>query len=303
MAKQVNNNETEVKVESKEPINCLRNEIVRVRYLPKQTSMVTNPKHVLYGGLAEGAFRDFVVPVYSSNGQYYNVLTNNEKDYIEKVMGLEPNSLSIYKKKDNFWDTFTVRLTKDDLLLNLSIPMDYIRYKVLLANDLYVARSLSQLEDNPRATYQFVIVSDKDEDNSSMKKFNNNAKAYMLLGQYKDDIDTLRTLLEALEGRPTSSKITVEAAISRLDELIRNDAKLFVKFASDPLLPVKVTIKRAVEEKIISKRGTYYYLSSDNSPLCGDNSEPTLNVAAAYLAQPKNQELLFSIQGKLKETK
>ena len=36
-------------------VNILRNERVIVRHIPKETGMVTNPKHVLYGGMAEGA--------------------------------------------------------------------------------------------------------------------------------------------------------------------------------------------------------------------------------------------------------
>ena len=49
--------------EEKPLVNCLRNEKVIVRYLPKQSRMVTNPKHVLFGGMAENATRTFVVPI------------------------------------------------------------------------------------------------------------------------------------------------------------------------------------------------------------------------------------------------
>ena len=69
---------------------------------------------------------------------------------------------------------------------------------------------------------------------------------------------------------------------------------------TDPTLPVKVLIRRAVEEGVISRRGDQYYLKSDNSPLCGSNEEPTLNTAAKYLSLPKNQELKLSIEAKLK---
>ena len=104
--------------EDKDIINCLRNERVIVRYRPKQGWMgITNPRHVLSGGLAEGATRTFVVPRLSS-GMYVNVLTDNEKKYLEEIMGLEYNALSIYKKENNFWDDSNengisrVRLTK-----------------------------------------------------------------------------------------------------------------------------------------------------------------------------------------------
>jgi hypothetical protein len=111
---------------------------------------VTNPKHVLYGGMAETAVRTFVVPMLSS-GVYVNVLTDSEKAFLEEVMGLEYNALSIYKKENNFWDDANdfgiskVKLQKQDNYLDLSNPEDYIRYKILLANKDFVAPSLEAL--------------------------------------------------------------------------------------------------------------------------------------------------------------
>ena len=72
--------------EGKTLINCLRNEKIIIRHLPKQSRMVTNPKHVLFGGMAEGSTRTFVVPMLSS-GRYVNVLSNAEKDFLENYMG------------------------------------------------------------------------------------------------------------------------------------------------------------------------------------------------------------------------
>ena len=87
------------------PINCLRNERVIVRYLPRVTGIWgNNPKHVLAGGMSENASRVYVVPRLASSGMYVNVLTDSEKAFLEEAMGLEYNALSIYKKTDNFWD-------------------------------------------------------------------------------------------------------------------------------------------------------------------------------------------------------
>ena len=77
--------------EEKPLINCLKNEQVIVRYLPKQSRMVSNPKHVLFGGMAENATRTFVVPMLSS-GRYVNVLTDDEKDLIRLDKYLTSNT-------------------------------------------------------------------------------------------------------------------------------------------------------------------------------------------------------------------
>lgn len=126
-------------------VACLRNETIVVRYIPRESGMITNPKHVFYGGMSENATRTFTVPILESSGRFKNVLTNEEKAYLEEVMGLEYNTLSIYKKDDNFWENYTVRLTKGDTFLDLSDPNDYIKYKVLLANSDFVAASLAEL--------------------------------------------------------------------------------------------------------------------------------------------------------------
>ena len=84
-----------------ELISCLRNDKVIVRYVNKPNTNITNPKHVLYGGMAETAVRTFTVPMLRS-GALVNILTDSEKDFLESYMGLEKNALSVYLKKDNY---------------------------------------------------------------------------------------------------------------------------------------------------------------------------------------------------------
>lgn len=284
-----------------EPIvNCLRNERVIVKHVPKETGIVRDPKHILYGGMAEGAVRWLTVPRLTS-GMYVNVLTNAEKACLEEVMGLEYNALSIYNKVDNFWDNYQVRLTKQDNFLNLADPDDYIKYKVLLANKDLIAPSLQDLEDHPKATYQFVIIHENEESQASKKKMNATMQAYMEFGKIQENTDILRTLIETIDGRPTSKNSKVEFLQEKVGKLIQADAKLFVRVATDPLLSTKVLIKKAIEGGLISNRGGMLYLKADGTPLCGDNEEPTLNIAARFLNLPKNQDLKFSLEAKLKE--
>lgn len=281
-------------------VNCLRNERVIIKHVPKETGIVRDPKHILYGGMAEGAVRWFTVPRLTS-GMYVNVLTNAEKVCLEEIMGLEYNALSIYNKVDNFWDNYQVRLTKQDNILNLSDPDDYIKYKVLLANKDLVAPSLQDLEDRPKATYQFVVIHENEESQASKKKMNATMQAYMEFGKIQDNADILRIIIETIDGRPTSKNSKIEFLQEKVGKLIQADAKLFVRVATDPLLSTKVLIKKAIEGGLISNRGGMLYLKADGTPLCGDNEEPTLNIAAKYLNMPKHQDLKFSLEAKLKE--
>lgn len=286
-------------------VNCLRNERVIIRHIPKESGMVTNPKHILFGGMAENAVRTFVVPRLSS-GMFVNILTDSEKAFLEEVMGLEYNALSIYKKVDNFWDDSNengisrVRLTKQDNYLNLADPEDYIRYKILLANKDYIAPSLQALQDSPKATYQFVIISEGDETKSAKDNMSATMKCYKEFGKIENDINTLRVIVETIDGRPTAPTVKLEFLQGRINTLIQADSKIFLRVITDPMLSTKVLIKRAIEAGLISNRGNYLYLKSDNTPLCEVNEEPTLNIAAKFLNTPKNQEIKFALEAKLK---
>ena len=287
-------------------VNCLRNERIIVRHVPKLTGMWgNNPKHILAGGMAEGAVRTFVVPRLSS-GMFVNVLTDKEKLFLEEVMGLEYNALSVYKKVDNFWDDSNenginkVRLTKQDNYLNLADPEDYIRYKILLANKDYIAPSLQALQDAPKATYQFVIISEGEETKVAKSNMSTTMLCYKEFGKVEDDIDILRVIVETIDGRPTSQTAKLEFLQTKVNSLIQADSKIFLKVITDPMLSTKVLIKKAIEAGLISNRGNYLYLRKDNTPLCEANEEPTLNTAAKYLNSPKHQEVKFALEAKLK---
>lgn len=286
-------------------INCLRNERVIIRHIPKEGGMITNPKHILFGGMAENAVRIFTVPRLSS-GMFVNVLTDKEKAYLEEAMGLEYNALSVYKKVNNFWDDSNdsgiskVRLTKLDNYLNLADPEDYIRYKILLANKDYIAPSLEALQDSPKATYQFVIISEEDETRMAKDNMSSTMKCYKEYGKIENDVDTLRVLIEAIDGRPTSPGSQLEFLQTKVNNLIQADSKLFLKTITDPLLKTKVLIKKSIEAGLISNRGNFLYLRSDNTPLCELNEEPTLNIAAKYLNSPKHQDIKFTLEAKTK---
>lgn len=294
------------KVEGKkELVNCLREERVIIRHIPRQSNMVQNPKHVLYGGMAENAIRVFVVPRLTS-GKYVNVLTNDEKEFLENIMGLEDNALSIHKREHNFWDDSNpdgiakVILKKQDNYLDLRDPNDYIRYKILLANKDWIAPSLKALEDYPKATYQYVIIGEGDETKSAKSNMSNTMMCYKEYGKIEEDVDTLKLIIETLDGRPVSSTSKLEFLQTKINELIQANPKTFLKVVTDKMLPTKVLIKKGVAAGVITKRGDYLYLRSDNKPLCEDGEDPTLSMAAKYLNNPKHQSIKFAIEAELK---
>lgn len=287
-------------------INCLRNERIIVKHINKQTGNIRDPKHVLYGGMSENAKKVYTVPLLKS-GAFCDVLTRDEKDYLEYALGLEANALSVYRKEDNFWDTSNdqgiskVILYKHDNYLDLSNPVDYIKYKILLANKDRIAPSAQALQDTPKATYEFVLLSDNEENSMAKASINTKMQCYKEFGKVEDNPDILKLIIETIDGRVLATGTKLEIMQTKINDLIQQNSKLFLKVITDKLLPTKVLINKAIAAGIISRRGNYLYLKKDNTPLCNNNQEPTFNVAAAFLNEPKHQELKFSIEAQLKQ--
>lgn len=290
--------------QSEEPelINCLRNERITVRFLRKDTGFIQNPKHLLAGGMAETAVRTFTVPILG-NGAYKNVLTNDEKDFLEASMGLPKNALSVYLKDNNYWSSQQVRLTKADSYLDLSNPSDYIKYKILLANTDFIAPNLETVSNYPKATYQFVLISEHDELQTSRDAMSISMEASEAFSKIGNSVATLRLILETLEGRPTSPNTKLDFLKPRLFSLMQANPKHFLSIVQDKMLSTKVLIKEGVEAGLIRKRGDFYYLADDNRALGAGNEDPILTNACKFLNSPANQEVRLMLEAKIKLNK
>ena len=286
-----------VSTDEDELINCLRNEIITVKFIPKEKTGITDKRHPFYGGLADGAVVALVLPMLR-NGSYKNPLTREEKNFLEYVLGLESNALSVHNTKNNYWENYQIRLSKEDYILDLSTPKGYIDYKVLLANTDYVAPSIEALNNNDKETYRFVLVSDREVLDTTSSKVKAKEKCMELYLTYKDNVDVLRCIVQTVTGRPVDANTQIDFLKGKCSDQIDIDPIRFLKILEDPYLPAKVLITRAVDASVITKRGTWHYYES--SPLCDNNEEPTFTIAAKYLTNKKNQEIKFSIENKLK---
>lgn len=283
-------------------VNCLRNETIIVRHIPKDSPMTgNNPRHFLSGGMAESSYDKFTVPMLRS-GQLQNVLTDDEKEFLEKALGLPDNGLSVLRKEDNYWKNFYVRLEKHENRFDMSNPEDYIKVKVLKANKNLVCPDLKSLQENPKATYKYVIIAEGEESKANMRRLSARKEAYKEYGKIEGEKDVLRLIVETMTSRPVASSVRIEQLAEKIDNLIENDAKLFLNIIQDPLLKTKVLIRNGIEAGVIADRGGLLYFRDNGEPMC-DGGDPTLSVAAQWLNLPKNQERKFSTEAKVKAYK
>lgn len=293
-------------------VNCLRNETVILRKLPKKTGLVQDPKHIMSDGMHENAFRTYCVPKLQKSNNFVNVLTNAEKEYLEFAMGLEPNALSIYKQpaEKNFWSNAnpaglsSVTLRKRDNLFNMANPTDYIAVKILLANKDKICPSMAEYQERPKETYEFVVVREQEEDKHAQNNTDATIQAVMKLGKISDDKDILKLIVETMMGKKYSDKTTAEWLQTQALDLIKGsakNAKMFLSIINDSNLDAKVLIRKGISAGLIADRGGFLYIKDTNTPMCGDGEDPTINTAAKWLNKPQNQEVLFSLQAKLKK--
>ena len=289
------------KEDQKKPelISCLSNSKVRVKYIKRMRGNIQNPKHVAYGGMLEGAEK-VLVPKKLRDGRYTNILTNEEKAFLEHYMQLDEDALSIYKKNNNYWDNCRVRLTKDDLVLDKSDPDQYIKYKVLLTNDSLVAPSLDKISH--KQTYMYVLIEEGDEEKAKVRKLTSKQNAFKYFGKYEDNKEVLRYMLRSL-GKATAKNTRLETLQGWLGDYIDSDSSLVSTLFEDPYLETKVMINTGVDLGVIKVLDNEYFDNQTNKKLAEGNFRAELTAAAKYLNEPRNQEIKLSIQARINNAK
>ena len=288
-------------VEEKTHVNCLRNEKIYVRPIFRDNPNITNKKHVLAGGIAETAHQIFTVPVNKHNGTYVNVLTKEEMIFLEDIQGLTRNSMSVYAQNNNYWDNYLISIDKQGLILDLTDPVDYIKYKVLLANTTYICPSLEKYNKTPKVTYRFVLTNPHEDSANSKKRLDAAINATILLSKYINNYKVLLFAISNILGRPQSSGTNINWIQNTIYEHIRTNPKKVVEVLEDPYIETKVFIIDCVEKGWILKKSNLYYLAKDSLPMCGNGENSTLNVAAKWLNLPENNEILQELQAANKE--
>jgi len=283
--------------------SCLRKEKINVSFYYRKNNKITDPKHVLHGGMHDKCSKIFTAPTNKSGG-YMNVLTNDEKTYLEEVLDLGEGALSVYKKTDNFWDSYNVSIGKQGKLLDLSDPNDYIAYAVLRANTAIIAPSLDDV--SKKATYIFYFTSEAMESERSLKHVTTKQRAYMYFGKIEDKIDDLKYVLQVMTGKVLSKQTRTDQIKAWVGEQVELNSAMFLKVIDDKHYHTKKLVYRGVEYGAIRKQGDFYFYMNSNgtmTPMCEKGDEPTYANAVVFLDSPMNQHLRLKVESKIDELK
>lgn len=191
------------------------------------------------------------VPLDRHTGRLKNPLTKEEQTFFETESGLDLNTgdLNPYKKDNNFWADFRVRVRKNDSIVDdksilmtfdLSDPMQYLQYKVLLLNTApdggIVAPSWDERENS--GTYKIALVHEGRQHADKVKKADKMKIAYKHLTKIDSseeemfDFLTIYYLENAKSKRPSpdSGKTFY---YSEIQDLIDNDLEGVVDIITD----------------------------------------------------------------------
>lgn len=272
----------------------LPNETVTVRFIKRKRGMAANvaDNHIIAGGMLPNAKKKFCAPVQASNGVIVNVLTKEEKDYLESVTGL---NLSVY---GDFWKTFYVTLRKDDTsnILELSNPIDYLKYKLLMSLKDDVAPSWDMR--NHKQTYQFVLTKEGEIQDEKKAKLDIKKEAFKAYGKIEDDREKLVGVLKLLSNQPISSSSKLKWIQGKVEEYVDSSPKAFLNVITDPYLKTKVLINKGVEKKLIIKKGNKYE-TVDGLELSEEGQIPSFINAVKYLENPKHQDVYLLLEAKI----
>jgi hypothetical protein len=271
--------------------SCLENKILVIKFHPRPRGFVINPKHILYGGMMEGAIRVFSTPL-MRNGDYKNVLTNDEKTFLEDYMGLGKDGLSVYKKENNYWDTVKVKLEKGENFFNLASPEDYIRAKVALAQDNIVAPSFDEI--NHKVSYMFYAVRDGEREHAQHKNLTAKQEAYKLYGKYEEERDVLEYVCKMVRGASVTKNTKLATIQGWVGDIIEGNTKEFLLVLNDKQLRTKMLIDKGVSCGAV-RFADGQYLTAEGRPL-SDVGEATLQASANFLDAPVNQPIRLKIE-------
>jgi hypothetical protein len=282
----------EVKAQWKAPIGV----VVVKPIMRMRNPMVSDPEHEAYFLFGTSSI-DYTLPTDRNNNLINPFSCKEEQEWLEKNLDAD---LNIYKKKDNFWHTHKVRLSKDERKLNLANPKDYLDYLILKANKLQIAPNGESMMK--RATYRYALVSEEFEVLSQVKSSDKKKAAYKAAARLEEKgKDTMINFLKVY-GKRVSPDTKKEFLISQIDQIIEEDINGFLAIVEDKDYGLKLIIAEAVDAGLVIKKGRLYYLPGGDG-LCGAGETPTIEAAVRFLNEPKNADILQNWEAKLQARK
>ncbi|MFT7118790.1 MAG: hypothetical protein ACI9LF_001172 [Flavobacteriales bacterium] len=245
---------------------------------------------------------EYVVPR-DSRGVLVDPLTPEERDFFESRkqsgMDFEIGDLSVHRKKENYWHKFVVKLDSRQTKLDLSKPVDYMRYKVLLTNKKFICPSADKESVDRKLSYKFCIAEEGEEIRRKSSGLDSMKEAFLFFNKMSSSNDDMIDFLNQYKLRNTKFKKSIPKDAkdtflkSEIGDIITNDISTFLDITNDPYYEDKKLVVNGLSAGAIELVGRSY--QTPESVFLGDNT----NEVVKYLNNKMNNEIKLQILGRI----
>jgi len=228
------------------------------------------------------------VPWDSGTRRRIDPLTDEEKAWFYlhgNELGIEAGDLSIHKEK-NFWSKFKIELTKEPFILDLSDPMDYLRYTFLKAQKDIVAPTWKERLD--KGTYRFAVRDFEVETSDNVKKIAKEKEVNRYFYKIENDEHKLRALLKMYlysknMKKKVPSDVNINYLTSEVYDIIKNDIDRVYDIVTDKSFETKLLIYESIDNGKIEK------ISGSEYRIVGEEDVLNMKELISFLEDKKNQ--------------
>lgn len=280
--------------------NTLTNKKIKVRPITRQNGFYKpgHDGHFMFSGTKQ------VIPaMINKGGQIVDPLAgvaDEDLEIIAKKLSKSPEDFSIYKDEKNFWKGwkegsdwrrgFEVTLDREEKELDLSDPLDFIAYRILVTNTDKIAPSWEERYN--KGSFKWALVDTEDEVIEKVKSSDKKKQAYKEFGKMEDS-DTRLTNFLRVYGVTVPTNASKDWKKAEVDKIIDTNIDNFLRIVQDPDYENRLFILDAVNAKAIKKTGT------DEYSLLGGKVMGTMKETIKFIKDPKNQPEVLTIKARL----
>lgn len=184
------------------------------------------------------------------------------------------------KWTSDYWKTFFIRFTGEEIELDTDIPIQELQYHFLKGHKL-VQASISE----PKATAEYILVNEEAE--ARVENTRNKQKRKAFLAFSKLSATDIRKALRLYGVK--AETVSAEQAENKLFALVEEDPNKFMElWVDNSTRETQFLIEAAISKNVMRKNKNAYYYGTDAIGY-------SLEDAIAFLDDPKNNDIKVAI--------
>jgi len=241
----------------------LEDKVVYLKPVPRGGEMIKDPTHIAFFKM-EGASDTYPLKMDDVTKRIINPFRNaKEMEYFSEVMG---EDLNPYKKKNEFWMGFSVKITKSPELMqigkrfDLSEPREMLEYLVLRTWKKEIGTDWEKRMNG----FRYCFVDSDYEEQKAVSEMDFTLKVGEIYGMLQSKPSEMKDFINIYYQTKHKNKIVPEDAEmnflkKELKTIIDDDKQGFVKIYDDAQYATKVLIAKAIAKGAILRKGVGMY--------------------------------------------